>query len=219
MSQSVRSGAFIIVTGSALKKTVHASEQERPDVKAAREAWRKAQPSLDPAHLVFIDETGTATDMARTRGRGPKGERVLGRVPYGHWKTTTFIAGLRTTGLIAPFVIDRPTDRDVFLTYVARCLVPELRPGDIVVMDNLPAHKVDGVCRMIEATGARLLYLPAYSPDLNPIEMAFSKLKALLRKAAERSVSTLWDRIGIILDDFNQAECQNFFKHAGYAAA
>jgi transposase len=138
-------------------------------------------------------------------------------VPHGHWKTTTFIAGLRTTGLVAPFVIDRPTDRDVFLTYVACCLVPELRPGDIVVMDNLPAHKVDGVRRMIEAAGARLFYLPPYSPDLNPIEMAFAKLKALLRKAAERSVSALWDRIGILLDEFTPIECQNFIKHAGYA--
>jgi transposase len=165
---------------------------------------------------VFIDETGTATDMARTRGRGPRGARVLGRVPHGHWKTTTFIAGLRTTGLVAPFVIDRPTDRDVFLTYVACCLVPELRPGDIVVMDNLPAHKVDGVRRMIEAAGARLFYLPPYSPDLNPIEMAFAKLKALLRKAAERSVSALWDRIGVLLDEFTPIECQNFIKHAGY---
>ena len=157
--------------------------------------------------------------MARSRGRGPKGERVLGRVPYGHWKTTTFIAGLRTTGLVAPFVIDRPTNRDVFLTYVERCLVPELCPGDIVVMDNLPAHKVDGVRQGIESAGARLLYLPPYSPDLNPIEMAFSKLKAMLRKAAERSVSTLWDRIGVLSDDFTKAECLNFFKHAGYASA
>jgi transposase len=216
---SARSGASTIAATSALKKTVHASEQERPDVKAAREAWRESQPSLDPARLVFIDETGTATDLARTRGRGPKGERVLGRVPYGHWKTTTFIAGLRTTGLVAPFVIDRPTNRDVFRSYVEHCLVPELSPGDIVVMDNLPAHKVDGIRHMIELAGAQLLYLPPYSPDLNPIEMAFSKLKALLRKAAERSVPALWDRIGVLIDDFTAAECLNFFNHAGYAAA
>jgi transposase len=156
--------------------------------------------------------------MARSRGRGPRGERVLGRVPYGHWKTTTFIAGLRTTGLVAPFVIDRPTNRDVFLAYVEHCLVPELSPGDIVVMDNLPAHKVDGVRHMIEVAGARLFYLPPYSPDLNPIEMAFSKLKALLRKAAERSVPALWDRIGVLIDDFNHTECLNFFNHAGYAS-
>ena len=152
------------------------------------------------------------------RGRGPKGARVLGRVPYGHWKTTTFIAGLRTTGLIAPFVIDRATNREVFLTYVERCLVPELRSGDIVVMDNLPAHKVDGVKDMIEAAGAQLLHLPPYSPDLNPIEMAFSKLKAHLRKAAERSVGALWDRIGIVIEDFPTVECTNFFTHAGYGA-
>ena len=173
---------------------------------------------LDPARLIFIDETGTATDMARRYGRGPKGTRVIGRVPFGHWKTTTFIAGLRTTGLVAPFVIDRATNRDVFLTYIERCLVPELRPGDIVVMDNLPAHKVDGVQRMIAAAGAELRYLPPYSPDLNPIEMAFSKLKAHLRKAAERSVSALWDRIGTLIEDYPAVECMNFFNHAGYGA-
>jgi transposase len=127
--------------GISFKKTVHASEQERPDVKAAREAWRESQPSFDPMHLIFLDETGAATDLARTRGRGPKGARVLGRVLSGHWKTTPLIAGLRTTGLVATFLIDCATDREVFLTYIERCLVPELRPGDIVVKDNLPAHK------------------------------------------------------------------------------
>jgi len=167
----------------------------------------QSQGSLDPDKLVFIDETGTTTKMARMRGRCAVGQRLIGAIPHGHWKTTTLIAGLRTTGITAPFVIDHPTDRAVFLIYVERCLVPTLTPGDIVVMDNLPAHKVDGVKTIIEAAGAKLVYLPPYSPDLNPIEMAFSKLKAHLRKAAERSVSGLWDRIGTTIEEFTTEEC------------
>lgn len=155
--------------------------------------------------------------MARLRGRGPRGERVIGKVPYGHWKTTTFVAGLRCDGLTAPFVIDKPMNGNIFLAYVEQVLMPTLKQGDIVVMDNLAAHKVDGVREAIETVGATVLYLPPYSPDLNPIEQAFSKLKALLRKAAERTVPALWDRIGQTLAAFTPAECSNYFNNAGYA--
>ena len=184
---------------------------------AARQQWRQAQSRLDAARLVFLDETGTATDMARLRGRGPRDKRVIGKVPYGHWKTTTFVAALRKDAITAPFVIDKPMNGTIFRAYVEQCLAPTLRPGDIVIMDNLPAHKVDGVRQAIEATGAMLLYLPPYSPDLNPIEQAFAKLKALLRKAAERSVPALWDRIGDLLASFSPDECSNYLRNAGYA--
>ena len=137
----------------------------------ARTAWREAQPSLDVAKLVFIDETGTNTAMVRTRGRGPCGQRVVGRVPHGHWKTLTFVAGLRAGAITAPFVIDQPMDGAIFQAYLRECLVPTLSAGDIVVMDNLPAHKLIAVRQIIEAAGAMLLYLPPYSPDLNPIEL------------------------------------------------
>jgi transposase len=183
----------------------------------ARVRWQNGQKLLDPDRLVFIDETGTSTNMARLRGRCRRGERLVGKVPHGHWKITTFVAGLRRNALTAPFVIDRPMNSAIFKAYLEQCLVPTLRLGDIVVMDNLSSHKSIEVRQIIEAAGAKLLYLPAYSPDLNPIEQAFSKLKAHLRKAAERSIPALWDSIGTILDTFSAAECQNFFKHAGYA--
>ena len=156
---------------------------------------REDQAEFDPERLVFIDETGTSTNMARLRGRAPRGERLVGKVPHGHWKTTTFVAGLRASALTAPCVIDGPMNGNAFLAYVEQILAPSLKPDDIVVMDNLSAHKVPGVRQAIEATGARLLYLPPYSPDFNPIEQLFAKLKALLRKAAERSVDDLWNRI------------------------
>jgi transposase len=175
-------------------------------------------PFLPVEKLIFIDETGANTKMVRTRGRAPKGQRLIGHEPWGHWKTTTFTAGLRCDGLVAPFVLDGPMNGDAFLVYVEQILVPALKPGDIVVMDNLAAHKVQGVRARIEAAGASLLYLPPYSPDLNPIEMAFSKLKALLRGAAERSVEALWTRIGQLLDAFPPQECANYFRHAGYAS-
>jgi transposase len=198
------------------KKTAHAAEQERPDVKQKREAWFDGQLDLDPACLIFIDETWASTNMARTRGRAMKGERLRSGVPHGHWKTTTFVAGLRSTGIAAPFVLDGPIDRTAFETYVAKVLVPELAKGDIVVMDNLSSHKGPRVKEMIEAAGARLLYLPPYSPDFNPIEMAFSKLKALLRKAAERTIPALWDAIGRLIDLVTPQEAANFFTAAGY---
>ena len=185
-------------------------------MKAAREAWFEGQPDLDPSRLVFLDETWTATNMARIRGRSPRGERLRSPVPHGHWKTTTLVAGLRLSGIAAPFVLDGPINRAVFQAYVERVLVPELTPGDIVVMDNLGSHKGPAVRAAIEAAGAQLLFLPPYSPDFNPIEMAFSKLKALLRKAAERTVEGLWAAIGRLIDTVTPDECANFFAAAGY---
>jgi len=196
---------------------VRAAEQDRPDVAAARAAWIEDQSSIDPERLVFIDETGTSTNMARLRGRAPRGQRLVGKVPFGHWKTTTFLAGLRVDALTAPCVIDGPMDGITFSAYVEQILAPTLKPGDIVVMDNLPAHKVEGVREAIETAGAILRYLPPYSPDLNPIEQLFAKLKTLLRKAAERSVDALWSRIGELLSAFSSGECANYFRNAGYA--
>jgi transposase len=154
--------------------------------------------------------------MARTRGRAPRGERLRASIPHGHWKTTTFVAGLRLTGMVAPMVLDGPINGCAFQAYIDQVLVPELREGDIVVMDNLGSHKGSGVRAAIEAAGAKLLYLPPYSPDFNPIENAFSKLKALLRAAAERTIEGLWSAIGRCLDLFTQHECANYFQAAGY---
>ena len=185
-------------------------------MKAARQGWFDGQLDLDPERLVFIDETGASTKMARLRGRAPRGERCVASIPHGHWKTTTFTAGLRIGGMVAPMVLDGPMHGAAFLAYVEQVLVPELTRGDVVVMDNLPAHKVTGVEKAIEDVGARLIYLPPYSPDFNPIEMAFSKMKALLRKAAARSIPELWDVIADCIDQFNPNECQNYFAAAGY---
>ena len=181
-----------------------------------REDWFESQPDLDPARLVFIDETWASTNMARRHGRCLRGERLRMAVPHGHWKTTTFVGALTVRGFIAPWVLDGPINRDAFETYVAKVLVPELRPGDIVVMDNLSSHKGPKVRQIIEAAGAELHYLPPYSPDLNPIENAFAKLKALLRKASERTVDGLWSAIGTIIELFQPTECQNYFAAAGY---
>jgi len=167
---------------------------------------------------VFIDETWAKTNMTRQRGRCPRGERLLGKVPFGRWRTTTLVCALRCDQIIAPMVLDRPINGVWFLAYVEQVLVPELREGDIVVMDNLGSHKSPKIEAAIQAAGASLRYLPAYSPDLNPIEMAFSKLKAGLRKAAKRSVDPLWTCIGQLLDDFRPQECANFFKAAGYGS-
>ena len=171
---------------------------------------------LDVTKLVFLDETGASTNMTRPRGRAPKGERCLASAPYGHWKTTTFIAGLRVNDLTAPMVLDGPMDGPAFLAYVQQFLCPTLAPGDIVIADNLSSHKVTGVREAIEATGATLRYLPPYSPDLNPIEHLFSKLKALLKKAAHRTVDALWNEIGTLLDTFSPTECANYFAACGY---
>jgi transposase len=183
-----------------------------------RTDWFESQIDLDPERLVFIDETWASTNMARSRGRAPKGQRLRAGIPHGHWKTTTFVAALRLTGLVAPMVLDGPINGEAFQAYVDQVLVPELKPGDIVIMDNLGSHKGRAVRAAIEAAGANLLYLPPYSPDFNPIENAFSKLKALLRKAAERTVEGLWNAIGALLETFTQPECTNYFAAAGYDA-
>jgi transposase len=198
------------------KKTAHASEQQRPDVKARREAWFDGQLDLDPEKLIFIDETSASTKMARLRGRAKKGERCRAAIPHGHWKTTTFTAGLRRDGLTAPMLLDGAMNGPAFLAYAEQVLAPELTPGDIVVMDNLPAHKVAGIRAAIEKVGAKLLLLPPYSPDFNPIEMAFAKLKALLRKAAARTIEELWAVIADCLSQFSPDECRNYFQAAGY---
>jgi transposase len=201
----------------AQKKHLHAEEQQREDIVEARQAWTALQPTLDPERLVFLDETWATTAMVRTRGRAPKGERLVCAVPHGHWHTTTFLCGLRTTGLVAPLVLDGAINGAAFLAYTEQFLVPVLKPGDIVVLDNLSSHKVSGVRQAIEAAGASLLYLPPYSPDLNPIELAFSKLKRLLRDAAARSVDALWRTIGRLLDRFAPDECANYIRHCGFA--
>lgn len=167
---------------------------------------------------MFIDETWASTKMARTHGRAPRGERLRSPIPHGHWKTTTFVAALRNSGMIAPMVLDGPINGVAFQAYVDQVLVPELERGDIVVMDNLGSHKGAGVRAAIEAVGATLFYLPPYSPDFNPIENAFAKLKAMLRKAAERTVDGLWNTIGRIIDTFTPVECANYFAAAGYDA-
>lgn len=202
----------------AQKKTAHAAEQQRADVLKRRETWFEGQLDLDPEKLVFVDETGATTKMARLYGRAPRGERCRAAIPHGHWKTTTFTAGLRLDGVAAPFVLDGPMDGDCFRAYVEHVLAPDLKPGDIVILDNLPAHRVSGVREAIEAAGASLLYLPPYSPDFNPIELAFAKLKALLRAAAPRNITDLWAEIANALDAFTPAECRNYFTAAGYDA-
>jgi transposase len=206
----------LTAAASASKKTAHAAEQDRPDVARRRRAWFEFQPDLDPARLVFIDETGATTKMARLRGRSKRGERCRAAVPHGHWKTTTFTAGLRLDGLTAPMVLDGPMNGTAFQAYVDQVLVPTLKPGDVVIMDNLPAHRVSGVREAIEAAGATRLFLPPYSPDFNPIEQAFAKLKAWLRKAAARTKDALWQAIAQVLDAFTPAECINYFRNSGY---
>ena len=181
-----------------------------------RRAWFELQPDLDPQRLVFIDETGASTKMARLRGRAPRGERCRAAVPHGHWKTTTFVGALRLGGMTAPMVLDGAMNGSAFLAYVEQVLVPTLSPGDIVVMDNLPAHKPTAVREAIEGVGAELHFLPPYSPDFNPIEMAFSKLKSFLKKAAARTKDELWQAIGWGIDTFTPAECVNYFTAAGY---
>ena len=195
---------------------MRASEQDRPDVARDRRRWRVWQRYMDAERFVFLDETGATTAMTRLRGWGPRGERLVDAAPYGPWKTTTFVAGLRLDGVIAPCVLDGAMTGEVFRAYVEQMLAPSLRPGDVVVMDNLPAHKVAGVHQAIRAVGASLLYLPSYSPDLNPIEQLFAKLKALLRKAAARTKDALWTTIGTLLDAFTPAECRNYLVNAGY---
>lgn len=195
---------------------IHAAEQQRPDVQIRRAAWTADRRDWEAAHLVFIDESGARTNLVRQYGRCLRGRRLVSYAPHGHWKTTTFVAALRQDGFTAPMVLDGAMDGKAFLAYVQQVLVPTLKDGDLVVMDNLASHKRAGVRESIEAAGARLLYLPPDSPDLNPIELAFSKLKSLLRTSAERTVDALWSRIGQLLDHFPAQQCRNYFRHCGY---
>ena len=184
-----------------------------------RDDWRAAQPGLDPDRPVFVDETWANTNMARTHGRCRRGQWPVAAVPHGHWKTTTFVAALRADGMAAPVVIDGAVTGDLFVAYVEQQLVPTLRPGDVVVMDNLASHKRVGVRRAIAAAGCELRLLPAYSPDLNPIEKAFAKLKARLRAAAKRTVRAVEDYLGELSVTFAPDECLNYFTSCGYSTA
>lgn len=188
-------------------------------MKAKRDAWQAGQPALDSSRYVFLDETWASTAMTRTHGRNPRGQRLVMDVPHGHWKTTTFVAALRIDGLTAPTVVDGALNGDTFVAYVRQQLVPTLRPGDVVVMDNLSSHKRSEVKTAIEAVGATLRYLPPYSPDLNPIEKAFAKLKARLRAAGKRTVHELEDYLGELCDAFAPDECRNYFRSCGYPIA
>jgi len=193
-----------------------ASEQDRPDVARRRVQWRRYQSRIDPERLVFIDETWTKTNMAPLRGWAPRGHRLRAKVPHRRWKTMTFLAALRHDRIDAPWVLDGPINGECFRPYVEKELVPSLRPGDIVVMDNLGSHKGKAVRQAIRSAGARLFFLPKYSPDLNPIEQVFAKLKHLLRKHEARTAETVLSAIGNALDEFTPQECANYFKNSGY---
>jgi len=195
---------------------MRASEQERPDIKAAREAWQRDQKEWDARKLIFLDETGLNTKMGRLYGRSPVGERCFASLPHGHWSTASFIAALRHDRISAPMLLDGPMNGEAFLAYIEQVLCPELTSGDMVICDNLSVHKVKGVREAIERCGATLRYLPPYSPDLNPIEMAFSKLKAGLRQAAQRTLEGVQSATATVLDSFTPDHCRNFFNHANY---
>ncbi len=193
-----------------------AAEQKRPDVSAKRVFWRRSVVQFDAKRFVFLDETWAKTNMVRTHGRALYGHRLFEPVPHGHWNTTTVLMGLRSNGIVSPLVVDGPINGSVFLAWVQQHLCMELRPKDIVVMDNLSAHKVTGISEAIERAGAQVRYLPPYSPDLNPIENLFSKFKSLLRSEAARTVNALWNAVGRLIDKFDPAECLRYILHAGY---
>jgi transposase len=196
---------------------VVAGERDRRDVARRRAQWIKYQHRVDPSRLVFIDETWTKTNMAPLRGWAPRGMRLMTKVPHGHWNTTTFLAALRHDRIDAPWLLEGPIDGESFAIYVEKVLLPTLRPGDIVIMDNLGSHKGKIIRRLIRSVGAKLLFLPKYSPDLNPIEQVFAKLKHLLRKATARTVETVCAAIGELLGTFTKDECANYFRNSGYA--
>jgi transposase len=200
------------------KKSLRAAEQKREDVARARRKWIREQGLLDTTKLVFIDETSVNTNMVRLYGRCPCGERLVDHVPFGHWETMTFVSALRHDGMVAPMLIEGPMNGELFLAYVEQCLVPTLKPDDIVVVDNVATHKVAGVAEAIETAGATLRYLPKYSPDLNPIEMPFSKFKAHLRKLAQRTVPGIRRGIRSFLASLTGQQCANYLRHAGYAS-
>ena len=195
-----------------------ASERDRPDVARRRAQWIKYQGRIAPERLVFIDETWTKTNMAPLRGWARRGLRLTAKVPHGHWRTTTFLAALRHDRIVAPWVVEGPIDGESFRTYVEKVLVPCLKPDEIVMMDNLGSHKGKAIRKAIRTAGAKLFFLPPYSPDLNPIEQVFAKLKHLLRKAQERTVDATWQRIGALTQSFSPRECANYFTNSGYAS-
>jgi transposase len=206
----------LLATASLSKKSLRAAERKRADVARARRRWVREQGMLDPAHLVFIDETAVTTNMVRLNGWNPRGERLVGDVPMGHWETVTFIAGFRQTGIVAPMLIKGAMNGEAFLAYIEQCLGPTLKRKDIVVVDNVSFHKVAGVEEAIQTCGAELRYLPQYSPEFNPIELVFHPLKTLLRKAAERTIEGLERRVGSFIRALDPSECMSYFRHAGY---
>nr|WP_102938069.1 IS630 family transposase [Methylocystis bryophila] len=210
---------FVHDEGLSFKKTVFASEQTRADVVRRRRRWKAYQGRIDVRRLVFLDETWIKTNMAPLRGWAPLGSRLKAFAPFGHWKTLTFVAALRHDGIVAPFVLDGPINGTAFQRYVVELLAPALSPGDVVILDNLGSHKGKAVRDAIRAVGARLVFLPPYSPDLNPIEQLFAKLKHFMRKAGERSVETTWRRAGALLDEFKSEEGARYIANAGYVSA
>ena len=186
---------------------------------AQREEFCKRIAAIDPEDLIFLDESGAHTSMARTHGRAPIGERVIDSVPLERWRMTTMVSGIRLSGVTAPFVFEGAMDALAFQTYVEKVLVPTLRTGDVVVMDNLASHKMPAIVAMIQAAGAQVMYLPPYSPDLNPIEPMWSKVKTLLKKAAARTTNALWSAIGDALEAVTTMDCHGFFASCGIAAA
>ena len=200
----------------AKKKTLIAVEQDRQDVAEARRQWAAGQLALDPDRVVFIDETWAKTNMTRTYGRSQRGVRLRAKVPCARWETTTFLGAMRSTGFVAPLCVEGAINGQLFQAWVEQHLVKALRHGDVVVMDNLSSHKTRGVAAAIEAVGAEVRYLPPYSPDLNPIELAFSKFKKLLRDGAQRTTEKLWELCGQVLDLFTETECRNYLRHCGY---
>ena len=201
---------------SPSKKSLRAEERKRADVARARRRWIRDQGWLDSARLVFIDETAITTNMVRLNGWSPRGERLVADAPMGHWETITFIAGLRRTGIVAPMVIKGAMNGEAFRAYIEQCLAPTLKPGDIVVADNVSFHKVAGVEDMLRRVGASLRYLPQYSPDLNPIELVFHPVKTCLRKAAARTIEGLYRSVRSFIRTLDPAECRAYFRHAGY---
>ncbi len=204
--------------GLGSKKTLFALEQARADIARRRRRWRSFQAGLDPRRLVFIDETWIKTNMAPLRGWGRKGKRLRGFAPHGHWRTLTFLGALRCDRLTAPCVFDGPINGQCFRAYVEQQLVPVLKPGDIVVMDNLGSHKAAAIRLAIKAAGARLWFLPPYSPDLNPIEQAFAKIKHWMRQAQMRTIEDTWRHLGQLISNISQDECANYLQNAGYAS-
>ena len=207
---------FLLAMASPSKKSLQAAERKRAEVARARRRWIREQGWLDTARLVFIDETAVTTNMVRLDGWSPRGERLVADAPMGHWETVTFIAGLRQAGIVAPMLIKGAMNGDAFLAYIEQCLIPTLQRRDIVVVDNVSFHKVAGAEEVIRAAGASLRYLPQYSPDLNPIELVFHPLKALLRKAAERTIDGLQRRVRSYIRALDPSECMGYFRHADY---